>query len=293
MDAAVDHQPLDLVEHRRVGGVAVGAIDPARRDDPDRRLAAPASSGSAPARCGCAAPSARSLLARLEIEGVVHRPRRMGLGHVERGEIVPVVLDLRPFGDREAEVGENLGQLVHHLADRVDRCPAALRARAATGRAARSPAAARARHPRAPPCAPRSPSVTASRSAWIFGPFGRARLGVHRAERLQQRGDRARLAERRDAHRLERGQVGGGGDLAARSGPGADATDTEIPWARALAGLSRIWGASARRCANERRLAELRRRARLADLRRCFISPARCSASCASPMRPGPITAGT
>jgi hypothetical protein len=35
-DVAVDGQPLDLVEHRRVGLVVVGAVDPARRDHADR-----------------------------------------------------------------------------------------------------------------------------------------------------------------------------------------------------------------------------------------------------------------
>ena len=37
VDRPVDHQPLDLVEHRRVGRVAVRAIDPPRRDQPQRR----------------------------------------------------------------------------------------------------------------------------------------------------------------------------------------------------------------------------------------------------------------
>src|SRR3546814_9681690 len=32
-DALVDHQPLDLMEHRRMRRVAVRPIDPARRDD--------------------------------------------------------------------------------------------------------------------------------------------------------------------------------------------------------------------------------------------------------------------
>ena len=63
----------------------------------------------------------------------------MALGDVERGEIVPVVLDLRPGRDREAEVGEDLGELVHHLADRVD---AALRRAAPTGRVMSSPSVA-------------------------------------------------------------------------------------------------------------------------------------------------------
>ena len=56
-----------------------------------------------------------------EVEGIVHRPRRMALGNVERGEIVPVVLDLRPRRDREAQIGEDFRQLVHHLTDRMHR----------------------------------------------------------------------------------------------------------------------------------------------------------------------------
>ena len=43
----------------------------------------------------------------------------MALIHIERGEIVPVILDLRPSCDREAKVCKNLCQLVHHLADRM------------------------------------------------------------------------------------------------------------------------------------------------------------------------------
>jgi hypothetical protein len=50
-----------------------------------------------------------------EIEGIVHRPRRVSFRDVERREIMPVVLDLGAGGDREAEIGEDLGKLVHHL----------------------------------------------------------------------------------------------------------------------------------------------------------------------------------
>ena len=38
MGLLVDHQRLDLVEHRRVCLVTVAAIDAARRDDADRRF---------------------------------------------------------------------------------------------------------------------------------------------------------------------------------------------------------------------------------------------------------------
>ena len=55
-----------------------------------------------------------------EEERVVHLARRMAGREVELGEIVVVALDVRPFGDREAHVGEDRGQLVEHLADRMD-----------------------------------------------------------------------------------------------------------------------------------------------------------------------------
>ena len=58
MRALVDHQPLDLMEHRRVGLVGVDAIGAARDDDADRRLLRSAWCGSAPARCACAAAAA-------------------------------------------------------------------------------------------------------------------------------------------------------------------------------------------------------------------------------------------
>ena len=50
----------------------------------------------------------------------MHRPRRVGGGNVERIEIIPFALDFRPGGDRKAQVRENLGEFVHHLADRMD-----------------------------------------------------------------------------------------------------------------------------------------------------------------------------
>ena len=53
----------------------------------------------------------------------------MVLRHVERREIIPLGLDFRPLGDREAEVGEDLREFVHHLAHRVDRTREALRRR--------------------------------------------------------------------------------------------------------------------------------------------------------------------
>ena len=38
VDRLVDHQPLDLMEHRRVGLVGIAAVGAAGDDDADRRL---------------------------------------------------------------------------------------------------------------------------------------------------------------------------------------------------------------------------------------------------------------
>ena len=57
---------------------------------------------------------------RLEEERVVHLARGMAGRGVRLGEIVVVALDVRPFGDRKTHLGENRGDFVHHLADRMD-----------------------------------------------------------------------------------------------------------------------------------------------------------------------------
>ena len=57
---------------------------------------------------------------RLEEERVVHLARGVTGREVELGEIVIVALDVRPFGDGKAHVGEYRHDLVHHLADRMN-----------------------------------------------------------------------------------------------------------------------------------------------------------------------------
>jgi hypothetical protein len=90
-------------------------IDAARSDDAQRR--AERLHGSDLHRRGVRAQHARLLArdARVHVEGVVHRPGRVGLGHVEGGEIMPLVLDLRPFGDGKAQIGKDFRELVHDL----------------------------------------------------------------------------------------------------------------------------------------------------------------------------------
>ncbi len=63
---------------------------------------------------------ALALLVRLKEEGVVHLARRVAGREVELGEVEVVAFDVRPFGDREAHVGEDGDDLVRHLADRMD-----------------------------------------------------------------------------------------------------------------------------------------------------------------------------
>ena len=56
-----------------------------------------------------------------KIEGIVHRTRGMGFRNVERAEIMPVILDLGPFGDGKAHIGEDLCEFIHHLTDGMHR----------------------------------------------------------------------------------------------------------------------------------------------------------------------------
>ena len=50
----------------------------------------------------------------------MHVARRMAFGEIQLAEVEIVGLDVRPFGDRKAHVGEDGGQFVDHLAHRMD-----------------------------------------------------------------------------------------------------------------------------------------------------------------------------
>ena len=118
------------MEHRRMGRVRVLAVGLAGNDDADRRLLG--FHGADLHRRGVRAQYlALAILIRLQEERVVHLAGRMALGEVQRREIVIVGLDIRTFGDREAHVGEDRGDLVDDLADRMD--TAALGRRGADG----------------------------------------------------------------------------------------------------------------------------------------------------------------
>ena len=59
----------------------------------------------------------------------MHFPRRMAFREIQLGEIVIVGLDVRAFGDGKSHVGENSGEFVHYLAERMN--PARFRRRLA------------------------------------------------------------------------------------------------------------------------------------------------------------------
>ena len=202
----VHQQAFDLVEHRRVGLVAVAAVDLARRDDADRRLAAGHRTDLH--RRGVGAQQATIT----EVEGIVHRTRGVVRREVQRLEIVPVVLDLGTIGHLVAEAREDRSDALQRARDRVQV--------AALG------------------IAPRQGDVDAFgretlRQCGLFelglarGERGRERVAdavdafavdlalVRRelAEAFQLLGDAAGLAEQADADGIEAIERGGGGDV--------------------------------------------------------------------------------
>ena len=119
MRAFVDHQTLDLMEHRRMGLVRVTAIGAARNDHPDRRFLA--HHGADLHRTGMGAQHlALAIRIGLEEKRIVHFTRRMAEREIQRGEIIKIGLDIRPLGHRKAHIGEDGGQFVDHLRDRMD-----------------------------------------------------------------------------------------------------------------------------------------------------------------------------
>ena len=194
------------MEHRRVGGVAVRAIGAAGRDDADRRRLRRHRPDLH--RRGVGAQHLGLLaLARAQVEGVVHRPRRVALRHVECCEIVPLRLDLGSGRDRETQVRENLRQLVHHLGDRVDAALLARRHRQRhVERLGRQPPLQLGRFQCRLARADRLGHLLAKRVD--ARPLGLALLRAHPAQRLEELGDRALLAERGDPFRFQCRKVG-------------------------------------------------------------------------------------
>ena len=214
MRGLVDHEALDLVEHRRVRLVAVAAIRPPWHDDADRRLLRQ-HSADLHRRGMRAQHRPRAVLARGQIERVVHLPRGMFRRDVEHREIVVVALDIRPFGEVEPHIGEDRDQLVGHLRHRMD-APRARLERERHGRQGHihplglQPVLQRGGGEARLLVGNRPGDAVAQRIEGGAG--GLALLGRQRAQRLQQFGDDALLAERMDTRGLQRGLVFARGD---------------------------------------------------------------------------------
>ena len=150
----------------------------------------------------------------MEEEGVVHLARRMAFREIQLGEVVVVGLDVGTFGDRESHVGEDRGQLVPDLAQRMDAAGLSRRIAQRQGDVdglGRKPRIERRRFQHVAPRGERLGDL-------VLGLVDRGALRLalvrrHLAERRKQGRDRALLAEGGDAHGFERGFVAGGGDL--------------------------------------------------------------------------------
>ena len=201
MALLVDHQALDLMKHRRMGLVGVAAVGTPGDDHPDRRLLREHRPDLHRRRMG-AQQHARAVRLGIEIERVVHIPRGVT-------EVIVVGLYVGPFGDRESHVGEDRGQLVGDLAHRMDAAGLGGRLAHRQGDVERLGVQARGERGVLERGAARGErGVDAVLNAVDRRPLLLALLRRHPAERLQQFGDGAFLAERRDAHGFERRFVG-------------------------------------------------------------------------------------
>ena len=103
-DPLVDRERLHLVEHGQVGRVRrLASIDAAGSDDVHRRRLRLHRADLHRRRLG--AKQELRMPGDRHVEGILHRPRRVVLGDVERLEVVPVILDLRAFRDADSPGG--------------------------------------------------------------------------------------------------------------------------------------------------------------------------------------------
>ena len=119
MRTLVDDEAFDLMELRRVGRIGIDAIGAAWADDADRRLLRQHRAHLHRRGVGTQQ-HARAIFLGVEEERVVHLPGRMALGEIQFCEVVVVGLDIGAFGDGESHIGEDRGEFVHHLAERMN-----------------------------------------------------------------------------------------------------------------------------------------------------------------------------
>lgn len=190
-----------------MGCVVVGAVGATRCDDTDRWLLA---QHRADLHAGClgAQNAVPAIAFGRQVERVVVGPGGVVFGRVERGEVVPVGLDVRTFGHGEAHRAEDGGDFLDGLTDRVE----------ATARGFDD------RHGDidtfgGKPCIERGGldlAATVLDGAGQFitktvklGATHLALFGVHASELLEQSGQSARLSEKRDTDGVPGTLVGG------------------------------------------------------------------------------------
>ena len=143
----------------------------------------------------------------------MHLAGGMALGEVQLGEVEVVALDIRPLRHGEAEVGEDRGQFVDDLADRVDAAEierAFAHGQRDIDRLGGEPGV---EGPFGQPflaLCDRGLHAVAERVEGLAGDL--ALLRLHLAQRGEQPGDDAGLAQRCDAHSLQRRLIGSAGD---------------------------------------------------------------------------------
>ena len=197
------------MEHRRVGLVAVAAIDLAGGDHPQRRRVflhvADLHAGRVRAQQATVA----------EVERVVHGARRMVRREVQRLEVVPVVLDFRTVGEFIAKTAEDLGDAFQRATDRMHAAARGIAAR--QGDVDGLPGQARVQRGIVQRGLARGQSF-GDRVAGAVDRLARGLALVARqcAERLELRGDAAALAEQAHAQRFQRVRRCGGGDVGQR-----------------------------------------------------------------------------
>ena len=95
-----------------MGGVVIAAVSPARHDDPDRWFRFHHSANLDRRGMGAEHQTVVVVRAR-KVKGIMLLARRMVRGDVERREVMPVILDVRAFGDAELHFPQDR----HHLVD--------------------------------------------------------------------------------------------------------------------------------------------------------------------------------
>ena len=109
----VHHESLYLMKHRRVRGIVIMAVNRAGDNNLQRRLAAFHSPNL----------DRRGVRPEQSIVGdenrILHIPRRMIFGKIQRFKIMVIVLDVGATGDLETQTVKDLDNLIDHQRERM------------------------------------------------------------------------------------------------------------------------------------------------------------------------------